>query len=282
EKFLRAKVGISGANFLVAETGTLVVVESEGNGRMCLTLPQTLISVVGIEKLVPTFDDLAVFLRLLPRSSTGERMNPYTSMWTGVTPGDGPSDVHVVLVDNGRLRALREPAARSMLRCIRCSACMNVCPVYEKVGGHAYGSVYPGPIGIVLTPQLRGFETALDRSLPFASTLCAACADVCPVKIPLPDLIVRQRHKVALAKSADARPHLEVAAMAGAGWVFGRGWRMGLVGRALALGGRLLRRFGWSSIGPLPWPASRWTRARDLPLPPVESFRAAWRKGERP
>jgi L-lactate dehydrogenase complex protein LldF len=285
QKFLGAKVGISGGNFLVAETGTLVIVESEGNGRMCLTLPETLISLVGIEKLVPTFDDLEVFLRLLPRSSTGERMNPYTSMWSGVTPGDGPSNVHVVLVDNGRSRALAEPPARPMLRCIRCSACMNVCPVYQKVGGHAYGSVYPGPIGIVLTPQLRGFDTPLDRSLPFASTLCAACADVCPVRIPLPDLIVRQRHKVAVAKAADPRPHLEPVAMSGAGWAFGRGWRMGWLGRAMGLAGRLLARrpFGpRATIGPLPWPASRWTRARDLPAPPPASFRAWWRRSGRP
>jgi L-lactate dehydrogenase complex protein LldF len=279
EKFLRAKVGISGGNFLVAETGTLVIVESEGNGRMCLTLPPTLICLVGIEKLVPTFADLEVFLQLLPRSSTGERMNPYTSMWTGVTPGDGPQNVHVVLVDNGRLNALAEPAARSLLRCIRCSACMNVCPVYQKVGGHAYGSVYPGPIGIVLTPQLRGLATSLDRSLPFACTLCAACADVCPVKIPLPDLIVRQRHKVAVAKAADARPHLETAAMAAAGWVFARGWRLALAGRMVGLAGRVLDQagglFGWRrTIGPLPWPASLWSRSRDLPRPPRQSFRA--------
>jgi L-lactate dehydrogenase complex protein LldF len=206
-------------------------------------------------------------------------MNPYTSMWTGVTPGDGPQSVHVVLVDAGRLRALAEPPARPMLRCIRCSACMNVCPVYQRVGGHAYGSVYPGPIGIVLTPQLRRIGTPLDRSLPFASTLCAACVDVCPVKIPLTDLIVRERHKVAVAKGAEARPHLEAAAMAGAGWVFGRGWRMGLAGRLLGLAGRLLG--PRQSIGPLPWPASRWTRARDLPRPPREPFRAWWRR-ERP
>ena len=143
EKFLRAKVAVSGANFAIAETGTLVVVESEGNGRMCLTLPEVLISVVGIEKVVPTWADLDAFLRLLPRSSTGERMNPYTSTWSGVTPGDGPQEVHVVLLDNGRTRALADDVGRQALRCIRCSACLNVCPVYERVGGHAYGSVYP-------------------------------------------------------------------------------------------------------------------------------------------
>ncbi len=140
----------------MAETGTLVVVESEGNGRMCLTLPETLITVMGIEKIVPTWADLEVFLQLLPRSSTGERMNPYTSPWTGVTSGDGPQAFHLVLLDNGRTATLADEVGRAALHCIRCSACLNVCPVYERTGGHAYGSVYPGPIGAVLTPQLTG------------------------------------------------------------------------------------------------------------------------------
>src|SRR5690606_9735441 len=168
ERFLSTKVAISGANFMVAETGTLVVLESEGNGRMCLTLPETLISVVGVEKVVPTWRDLEVFLQLLPRSSTGERMNPYTSTWTGVTPGDGPREFHLVLLDNGRTDVLADEVGRQALRCIRCSACLNVCPVYERAGGHAYGSVYPGPIGAILTPQLRGMASPLDASLPYA------------------------------------------------------------------------------------------------------------------
>ena len=153
QRFLAATVAVSGANFAVAETGTLAVVESEGNGRMCLTLPDTLITVMGIEKVVPTWRDLEVFLQLLPRSSTGERMNPYTSMWTGVTPGDGPRTFHLVLLDNGRTAVLADEVGRAALHCIRCSACLNVCPVYERTGGHAYGSVYPGPIGAVLTPH---------------------------------------------------------------------------------------------------------------------------------
>src|SRR5690606_27128235 len=197
EKFLRAKVAISGANFAVAETGSLVVVESEGNGRMCLTLPETLISVVGIEKIIPRWQDLEVFLQLLPRSSTGERMNPYTSTWTGVTAGDGPQNFHVVLLDNGRTNALADELGRQALRCIRCSACLNVCPVYERTGGHAYGSVYPGPIGAVLTPQLRGVESEVDRQLPYASSLCGACYEVCPVAINIPDLLVHLRERVA-------------------------------------------------------------------------------------
>src|SRR5712691_11558194 len=194
EKFLDAKVGVSGANFGVAETGTVVVVESEGNGRMCTTLPPVLVTVLGIEKLVPTFADLEVFLQLLPRSSTGERMNPYTSLWTGVTDGDGPEEFHVVLLDNGRTAVLADELGRQTLACIRCSACLNVCPVYSRTGGHAYGSVYPGPIGAILTPQLRGMENA--SSLPFASSLCGACYEVCPVKIDIPKVLVHLRSQV--------------------------------------------------------------------------------------
>ncbi|HEY5031799.1 MAG TPA: lactate utilization protein B, partial [Actinomycetes bacterium] len=194
-KFLSARVAVSGANFGVAATGTLAVVESEGNGRMCLTLPETLITVMGIEKLVPAWRDLEVFLQLLPRSSTGERMNPYTSMWTGVTPGDGPQDVHLVLLDNGRTATLADDVGRAALHCIRCSACLNVCPVYERTGGHAYGSVYPGPIGAVLSPQLTGLTGGSDPndSLPYASSLCGACFDACPVKIDIPNLLVNLR-----------------------------------------------------------------------------------------
>ena len=272
EKFLRAKVAVSGANFAIAETGTLVVVESEGNGRMCLTLPETLISVVGIEKVLPTLDDLEVFMRLLPRSSTGERMNPYTSMWTGVTPGDGPQEVHVVLIDNGRTTVLTDPDGRAALRCIRCSACLNICPVYERVGGHAYGSVYPGPIGAVLTPQLRGTSSDIDKSLPFDSTLCGACFEVCPVRIPIPDMLVHLRHKV-----ADEKRHhvgVEQTAIAAAGWVLSDRSHFELAQRAAAIVGRVLP--GRSHLGPLPWPASPWTDARDLPVPPSESFRAWW------
>ncbi|MFZ5869448.1 MAG: LutB/LldF family L-lactate oxidation iron-sulfur protein, partial [Actinomycetota bacterium] len=203
-KFLSARVAVSGANFGVAETGTLAVVESEGNGRMCLTLPRTLVTVMGIEKVVPTWRDLEVFLQLLPRSSTGERMNPYTSTWTGVTPGDGPEEFHLVLLDNGRSRVLADPDGRAALHCIRCSACLNVCPVYERAGGHAYGSVYPGPIGAVLTPQLLGVAGHDDpaSSLPYASSLCGACFDACPVKIDIPSMLVHLRSRVVDADRA--------------------------------------------------------------------------------
>jgi len=271
-RFLAARVGISGVNFAVAETGTLCVVESEGNGRMCLTLPQTLITVMGIEKVVPTFADLGVFLQLLPRSATGERMNPYTSMWTGVTPGDGPQDVHLVLVDNGRTAALADPAGRPALACIRCSACLNVCPVYERVGGHAYGSVYPGPIGAVLSPQLTGIEQ--NATLPYASSLCGACYDVCPVKIDIPSILVHLRARHVEAARSPV-PGAEAVTMAAAAYVMASAGRFGAAQRAGRLG-RLIGRRG--RIGRLPPPLAGWTAARDAPVPPAQTFRQWWRR----
>ncbi|HLI15385.1 MAG TPA: LUD domain-containing protein [Acidimicrobiales bacterium] len=273
ERFLTARVAISGANFAVAESGSLVVVESEGNGRMCLTLPETLISVVGIDKVVPRFSDLEVFLQLLARSATGERMNPYTSVWRGVVPGDGPRAFHLVLLDNGRSRALADRLGRQVLRCIRCAACLNVCPVYERVGGHAYGSVYPGPIGAVLTPQLE--HVATDRvaaSLPFASTLCGACLEVCPVRIDIPRLLVRLRAEVV---ESGARSALEAGAMRALGFVLEDARRLeaaeALAGRA----SRMLRRAGL--LRRLPGPLRAWTDARDAPLVAPQPFRASWR-----
>ncbi|MGN9810424.1 LutB/LldF family L-lactate oxidation iron-sulfur protein [Micromonospora sp. BQ11] len=268
-KFLSAKVAVSGANFAVAETGTLMVVESEGNGRMCLTLPDTLITVMGIEKVIPTWADLEVFLQLLPRSSTGERMNPYTSMWTGVTPGDGPQDFHLVLLDNGRTAVLADEVGRPALNCIRCSACLNVCPVYERTGGHAYGSTYPGPIGAILSPQLTGVE--LNASLPYASSLCGACFDACPVRIDIPSILVhlRARH-VEERAAAHVRPSAEAIAMAAAAWVMRSPGRFGLATRLARWGRRLVRRRA------LPPPLSAWTVSRDIPLPPTETFREWW------
>lgn len=277
EVFLRAKVAVSGANFGVAETGTLTVVESEGNGRMCLTLPDTLVTVMGIEKVVPTWRDLEVFLQLLPRSSTGERMNPYTSTWTGVTPGDGPQDFHLVLLDNGRTRALADELGRTALHCIRCSACLNVCPVYERTGGHAYGSVYPGPIGAILTPLLTGLTGGDDPndSLPYASSLCGACYDVCPVKINIPDLLVQLRAEHTEAHADTHRlPSPEAAAMKAAAWVMADEGRFAKAGRAAAVARHGIRR-GKPRI-PLPPPLNGWTASRDTPSPPTESFRDWW------
>jgi len=270
EKFLRAKVGVSGANFLVAETGTLVVLESEGNGRMCLTLPRTLISVVGIEKVIPTWRDLEVYLQLLPRSSTAERMNPYTTTWTGTTEGDGPQDFHLVLLDNGRTDTLADQVGRQALRCIRCSACLNVCPVYERAGGHAYGSPYPGPIGAILTPQLRGIQSEIDASLPYASSLCGACYDVCPVAIDIPEVLVHLREQVADQGGSGHR--LERAAIKGAGWVLDHPALLAAAERAASRTRALHPRR-------LPGPgAGAWSRTRDLPELPAEPFRDWWRK----
>jgi len=271
-KFLSARVAVSGANFAIADTGTLGVVESEGNGRMCLTLPATLITVMGIEKVLPSWRDLEVFLQLLPRSSTGERMNPYTSLWTGVTPGDGPQEFHLVLLDNGRTAALADKVGRAALHCIRCSACLNVCPVYERTGGHAYGSVYPGPIGAVLTPQLTGVED--NASLPYASSLCGACFDACPVKIDIPALLVhlRARH-VEEARAHRRLPTPEAVVMAAAAWTMAHPRRFAAAERT-ARAGRLLARSG--QIRALPPPLSAWTAARDIPAPPKETFREWW------
>ncbi|WP_084725670.1 LutB/LldF family L-lactate oxidation iron-sulfur protein [Streptacidiphilus melanogenes] len=275
DKFLRAKVAVSGANFAIAETGTVGVVESEGNGRMCLTLPETLITVMGIEKVLPLWQDLEVFLQLLPRSSTGERMNPYTSTWRGVTPGDGPQAFHLVLLDNGRTATLADTVGRQALACIRCSACLNVCPVYERTGGHAYGSVYPGPIGAILTPQLVGVEHA--ATLPFASTLCGACYDACPVKINIPEVLTHLRAEVVEAKRAKRRvPGAEALAMKAATAVLASPRRLSVAQKAAALGGRLVS--CKDVIGPLPGPLHAWTDARDTPAPPTESFRAWWQR----
>lgn len=276
-KFLTAKVAVSGANFGVAETGTLAVVESEGNGRMCLTLPETLITVMGIEKIIPTFADLEVFMQLLPRSSTAERMNPYTSMWTGVHPGDGPQQFHLVLLDNGRTRVLADEVGRAALHCIRCSACLNVCPVYERTGGHAYGSVYPGPIGAILSPQLTGTTGHDDpnASLPYASSLCGACFEACPVRIDIPSILVHLRAEQ-VDQERGGLPGGQDLAMKAAGWAMSSPGRFTLaektLGAARLIAGKDHR------IGALPWPASKWTGSRDIPEPPKETFRQWWQR----
>lgn len=281
EKFLEAEVAISGANFAIAETGTVGVVESEGNGRMCLTLPRVLVTLMGVEKVLPAFQDLEVFLQLLPRSATGERMNPYTTLWTGVAPGDGPQEFHLVLLDNGRRRVLADPLGRQALHCIRCSACLNICPIYERVGGHAYNATYPGPIGSILTPQLLG--PGVHDSLPFASTLCGACAEVCPVGIEIPRILLHLRARAV----SGPPPPVSSPVGGGSGAPFQERWLMGAlgwvlrsprrylwslrVGRGLQ---RLVTRGGW--ISNLPGYAGGWTLGRDLQALPRQSFREWW------
>ncbi|MDL4776581.1 lactate utilization protein B [Actinomadura xylanilytica] len=274
ERFLTAGVAVCGVDFMVAETGTMVLLESEGNGRMCLTLPGTLIAVAGIETVVPSWTDLEVFLQLLPRSSAGERMTPAVSTWTGITPGDGPRAFHLVLLDNGRTKALADEIGRAALRCIGCSACLNVCPVYERTGGVPYGPVHQGPIGAALTPQLRGVKSAHHASLPFASTLCGACADVCPVKIDIPEILVHLRGRVVESRRHRPVPSPELLMMRGAAWTLGDRRRYETALRRGTRWARLLSRGG--RIRRLPGLLGTWSDARDLPAPPAESFRFWW------
>lgn len=251
EVMLGARVGVSGANFAIAESGEICVVESEGNARMCTTLPETLITIIGIEKLLPRRDDLPLFLRLLARSATGEPLTPYTSIWAGSSP-DGP-ELHIVLLDAGRSNVLRDEVGRQALRCIRCSACLNVCPVYSRTGGHAYGSIYPGPIGAILSPQLADLDK--HRSLPFASSLCGACYEVCPVKINIPEVLVDLRRRVV---ESEKRASMEKLGFSAARLAFGSGSRIALAGRLV----RMANRVRLASLAP---PARAWLRSRDLP-----------------
>jgi L-lactate dehydrogenase complex protein LldF len=243
---------------------------------MCTTLPETLVTVMGIEKVVAEWRDLAVLLQLLPRSATGERMNPYTSLWTGVRPGDGPSAFHLVLLDAGRARALADPEGRPALRCIRCSACVNVCPVYRQTGGHAYPTVYAGPIGAILQPQLDG-ERGVTASLPYASSLCGACADVCPVRIDIPRILVHERAKVVRG----SKPGLEGRALRLLARAFTSAERYERAqGVARALQRPALRdgRLRW-----LPGPLAGWGRSRTLPGVAEQTFREWWEaRGQRP
>ncbi len=277
EKFLRVKTGVSGANFLIAETGGVCIVESEGNGRMCLTLPETLITIAGIDKVLPRFQDLEVMLQLLPRSATGERMNPYNSVWTGVDGTnddglrDGPRVFHVVLLDNERTHILGDAEGRQTLHCIRCAACQNVCPVYRQTGGHAYGSVYAGPIGAILTPQLM--EMKHSQSLPYASSLCGACYEVCPVKIDIPEVLIHLRNSVVKEKGLSA----EALAMKAMGAIFRSERRFRAAQRLGRIAEVPLSRQdgqgdGW--IDWLPGLFGGWTQARDLRQMPQETFRS--------
>jgi L-lactate dehydrogenase complex protein LldF len=275
QKFLSIPTAISGANFLIAETGGVAVVESEGNGRMCLTLPRTLITIAGIEKVLPRFRDLEVMLQVLARSATGERMNPYTSVWTGVTPGDGPERFHVVLLDNGRSSILAKPTERQTLKCIRCAACINTCPVYRQTGGHAYGSVYPGPIGAILTPQLMQMQHG--QSLPYASTLCGACYEVCPVKINIPEVLLELRSQVVDQERGDPGRLFDPMYLGllianllfTKAWLFHAGQRLGRIGARL-----FTHKDGW--IHSLPGIGAKWTQTRDLRGLPNQTFHEWW------
>ncbi|MFY9341187.1 MAG: LutB/LldF family L-lactate oxidation iron-sulfur protein [Planctomycetota bacterium] len=273
--FAAADLGISGVNFGVAETGTILILENEGNARMTTTLPAVHVAVMGIEKVIPRFADLEVFLKLLPRSGTGQHLTTYQSLLTGPdAAGQGPRELHIVLLDNGRARIAADEVMRQTLACIRCGACLNACPVYQSIGGHAYGSVYPGPIGAILTPQLAGLHSA--GALPFASSLCGACKDVCPVKIDIPSLLLELRAR-AVQGERGARPTR-------GGWFERLAWRKwAWVTRsprrfafAMALA-RLAERLPF--VARLPGPLRAWRSSRELPKLAKRSFRSTWRGG---
>jgi len=277
EKFCTADMGITGANFAVAETGTIVLVENEGNIRLSTTLPRIHVALVGIEKVVPQLDDLAVFLKILARSASGQKMSSYVSFITGARrPGevDGASEFHLILLDNGRTRILADEEMRESLYCLRCGACLNVCPVYQKIGGHAYGSVYSGPIGSILTPAFAGLEKSKD--LPFASTLCGACREICPVRIDIPRILLKLRSDWAEGKHDHAGPPLlEKIAIKLWAFVMHHPLIYSLAFRIPALlQGPLLED---GKIKQLPSPASGWTQNRDFPALAKKSFRSMWR-----
>jgi len=280
ERFRRADLGVSGGNFLVAETGTVVLVENEGNIRFCTTAPRVHVALVGIEKLIPRLADLGVFLRLLGRSATGQKLTTYTSLLTGPRRAgeDGPEQMHVVLLDNGRINTLADPKMREILFCIRCGACLNTCPVYRKIGGHAYGWVYSGPIGALVTPQLTSIGQA--RELPFASSLCGACRDVCPVIINIPDLLLHLRSEAqneAPAPRAKGALMPEKTMMQMWAWAFSHPWIYWLGGRLARWGQFLLARSGWIRKVPV-YPASQWTARRDVPALAKKSFHDRWKE----
>jgi len=261
DRFAAADVGISGVNFAIAETGTIVIVENEGNIRLTTSLPRLHIAMMGIEKVIPRFNDLDVFLKLLPRSGTGQRLTTYQSFITGTkraSTDEGPEEVHIVLLDNGRSRMLAHPVTRQSLACIRCGACLNACPVYQQVGGHAYGSVYPGPIGAVITPQLMGIQKA--AQLPYASSLCGACREVCPVKIDIPQLLLHLRGEISPRKGSVAER------LAFKMWA--RVMTSPSLYKLSSVAGRILQRV---------MPISRaWTNGRDLRPVESKSFHDLW------
>jgi len=278
EMFQKAGVGVSGANFAVAETGTVVTVENEGNIRMCTTVPRVHIALIGIEKLIPRLADLGIFLRLLGRSGTGQKLTTYTSLLTGPRREgeDGPEEMHVVMVDNGRTKSLADPKMREMLYCIRCGACLNTCPVYRKIGGHAYGWVYSGPIGALVTPEFVGIGQA--RELPFASSLCGACREVCPVKINIPDMLLHLRAEAqehAPKSSESLLPERFMFRLWA--WEMRHPFFYKLSSRIARWGQVLLARQGWIRRIPA-YPASQWTKERDFPALAPQTFRDRWKK----
>jgi L-lactate dehydrogenase complex protein LldF len=282
EKFLEADIGVSGANFLVADSGSVVLVENEGNARLSTTAPKVHVAVAGIEKIIPRAQDLATFLKLLGRSGTGQPLTVYTSVLSGPRRSDeidGPEEFYVVLLDNGRTKVLRDPDKRQALFCIRCGACLNICPVYRKIGGHNYPWVYSGPIGAILTPQFEGLEK--NPWLPHASSLCGACGEVCPVKIEIPRLLLELRSDIEQAKAAKGEDRVEKLGFQAWARVMAS---PKLYRTAVAAGGWVMQDAGtdgWASQLPFfmnVGPVKGWISERDLPLPAAKSFRDLWKQ----
>ena len=279
QKFVDAGMGITGANFIVAETGTVTLVTNEGHGRMCTSMPKIHVAITGMEKVVPSIEDLGLFLRLLIRSATGQRISSYVTTVTGPRGEDevdGPEEFHLVIVDNGRSKMLADPNLREALYCLRCGACLNACPVYRKVGGHAYGWVYPGPIGAIVSPMLTNLSEAKD--LPYASTLCGACKEACPVKINIPRMLLYLRKELTQGETYPEHKSISMTESTAV-----KGWRASVSSSFMMklsnLGGRLLQlpfvRGG--RIDRLPSPLSGWTKHRKFPAIASKPFRTRWK-----
>src|SRR5579864_8244469 len=280
EKFLAADIGITGANFLVADSGAVVLVENEGNARLTTSAPKIHIAIAGIEKLIPRAQDLGVFLSLLGRSATGQPLTVYTSFLSGPRRGDeidGPEEFYVVLLDNGRTKVLADKEKRQSLYCIRCGACLNHCPVYRKIGGHSFPWVYSGPIGAILTPQFLGVNH--EPGLPFASSLCGACAEVCPVKIDIPKILLDLRSEVKKAETREGANRLERLAFKVWAWVMRHPRLYEMAGMAAASLAPSGDGGGWVRSVPINLaPLDAWLSQRDLPSAPAKSFRQFWRE----
>ncbi|MFW6174151.1 MAG: LutB/LldF family L-lactate oxidation iron-sulfur protein [Chloroflexota bacterium] len=281
--FQRADMSVTGVNFAVAETGSIVLVTNEGNGRMCTSVPRVHVAVMGMEKVVPSMADLSYFLRILVRSATGQRISTYVTTVNGPRSAeeeDGPDEFHLVIVDNGRMRLLADPKLREALYCIRCGACLNACPVYRKVGGHSYGWVYPGPIGAVVSPVLSGMREGKD--LPYASSLCGACREVCPVRINIPEMLLHLRHELTESES-----HPEYRASSAPEKMMWASWRMGMSSPTrMSLGGKLAEALSrpfsrGGMLGWLPPPFGGWTSSRDFPAPASRTFRDRFKERQR-